>query len=239
MKISKSSEYDSRWNDWQDMKIFGPTSRHTRRLILALLSKVKFKSVLDIGCGTGLLLSDVKKKFKNVTLFGTEISNNAVAISKKNLPNAKYFVNDISKEPPPLKSDLILCADVLEHIKNYQKAIVSISKVCNKYFLLSTIQGKMRNFEKNVGHVRNFKKKELIETLENNGFEIVKVLEWGFPFYSPIYRSLFSFKKVENMTYGKYTLFQKIIAMTIYYIFYFNSKHRGDYLIILSKRKLK
>ncbi|MCE9646965.1 MAG: 50S ribosomal protein L11 methyltransferase [Chloroflexi bacterium] len=37
------------------MKVYGPTARHTRRLVLKLLDGLPFESVLDAGCGTGVL----------------------------------------------------------------------------------------------------------------------------------------------------------------------------------------
>src|SRR5437773_8755025 len=39
--------YDEHWGgDWNDMKIYGPTARHTRRIVLNLLRGLSFYSVL-------------------------------------------------------------------------------------------------------------------------------------------------------------------------------------------------
>lgn len=227
--------YDRTWNKWDEMKIYGPVSKHSRRIILSLIGKIKFKNVLDIGCGTALLLSEIKEKNKGVRVFGTDISPLVLKVARWNIKDGKFLYNDISKEKVNIKADLVLCCDVLEHIKDYKKALKNIRYSCNKYFLLTTLQNRMRGFEKNVGHVRNFQKNELIKELNNTGFEVIKIIEWGFPFYSPIYRSLFFIKGVEAFTYGKYGLFKKIIASLIYYLFFLNLSRVGDTLILLCK----
>ena len=47
----------------------------------------------------------------------------------------------------------------------------------------------MRHFEMQIGHVRNYAPGELIPNIESNGFTVESVMEWGFPFYSPLYRN--------------------------------------------------
>ena len=36
--------------------------------------------------------------------------------------------------------------------------------------------------------MRNYARGELVRKLEETGFVVVSVIEWGFPFYSPLYR---------------------------------------------------
>jgi len=229
-------EYDKVWQKWEEMRKYGPASRHSRRLILNSIEKLDFKSVLDIGCGNGLLLSELRKRH-NVKIYGCDISEEAVNLAKKFLQEGEFYVFDISKDFVDKKFDLVLCCDVLEHIEDYRNALLNIRKMTARYFLLTTLQGRMREFEKNVGHVRNFNKKELSDDLSNSGFEIIKIIEWGFPFYSPFYRSLFNIKGVEKFSYGEYNLFKKIISTLIYFIFYLNTSKYGDYLVILCKVK--
>ena len=48
----------------------------------------------------------------------------------------------------------------------------------------------MRRSEAGIGHVRNYSRIELARKLELAGLEVLWVHGWGFPFYSPVYRSL-------------------------------------------------
>lgn len=231
---SNSFDYNNNWPLWDDMKKYGSMSTHTRRLVFSALKNLEFDSVLDIGCGNGLLLSEIEKKFK-AKLFGCDISSEAVDFAKGNLANGEFYVLDISQGYLDKEFDLILSCDVLEHIPNYKKALQNIRRMTRNHFLFTTLQGCMRKFEVNVGHVNSFNKSELKYDLKSVGFQIVTILEWGFPFYSPLYRSLFNLKKVETFSYGKYGLMKKIISRFIYYLFFLNSYRKGDYLVVLCK----
>ena len=55
-----AAEYDVGWDTkWDDMKRYGPMSRHVRRIIKKLIRPLQFQSVMDVGCGQGSLLSPV------------------------------------------------------------------------------------------------------------------------------------------------------------------------------------
>jgi len=60
--------YDNAWNQWDDMKSLGPSSRHVRRLTLKMIRGLKFKTSLDAGCGAGTLLADIHHQFSDVQL---------------------------------------------------------------------------------------------------------------------------------------------------------------------------
>ena len=48
----------------------------------------------------------------------------------------------------------------------------------------------MRKSELSIGHIRNYSEVELRKKIEAACVEIVWIRGWGFPFYSPIYRTL-------------------------------------------------
>ncbi len=132
--------------------------------------------------------------------------------------------------------DLIFSSDVVEHVNDDQIMINNMFKICNKYCLIATVQGRMREFEKDIGHVRNYKLGELAEKMQRAGFEDVKVLEWGWPLYSPLYRNLLNFLP-SSATSGKFSLSKKIISHLLYYLFLLNSSKKGDLVIVLGKVK--
>jgi hypothetical protein len=49
-------------------------------------------------------------------------------------------------------------------------ALQNIRKMTGKYLVVSTSQGRMRNFETVVGHVRNYARGELVKKLEMSDF---------------------------------------------------------------------
>jgi hypothetical protein len=98
------------------------------------------------------------------------------------------------------------------------------------------MQGRMRPSEVRVGHLRNYTRPGLEEKMRHAGFAIERVVEWGFPFYSPLYRSAIEHigGQTAKIGYGKK---QRFIASVLYQLYRLNSSHRGDVLMILGKVK--
>jgi 2-polyprenyl-3-methyl-5-hydroxy-6-metoxy-1,4-benzoquinol methylase len=235
---SNDTRYDKRWEQiGDDVKKYGPFSRHVRRLLLIELSKLSFETVLDVGCGPGVLLHDIQNQFPNAGIFGLDFSSYVITTAMNNLPNGNFFVLDITREVLPRKFDVVICSEVLEHIEDDETAICHLEKMTEHYLLISTPQGSMRNFEKSgVGHVRNYSKEELISKLESNNFNIRNIIEWGFPFYSPLYRDFLDLIK-DKGTRGEFGTSRIIISQLLYYLFLLNSSKRGDELVILAQSK--
>ncbi len=89
----------------------------------------KTDSFLEVGCAQGYYLSKALKKTKKV--FGFDVS--ADFISKAKETRAECFVATAEKIPFKSNSfDFVLCTEVLEHIKNWKKAISEIKRVTKK-----------------------------------------------------------------------------------------------------------
>ncbi len=89
----------------------------------------------------------------------------------------------------------------------------------------------MRDFERQVGHVRNYKLGELEDKIEAAGLKVERVVAWGWPFYSPLYRDLLD--QVGNKgTMGRFGLIRKTICHVLYFIFLLNRSTKGDYIFV-------
>ncbi len=226
--------YDLAWKEkWQDMKRYGPSSRHTRRLILKILRMFEFKSVIDIGCGDGSLLRELNLTEKGYKIFGLDISPKAIEIVKSRI-DGEFFVINIEKQTlDGMNFDLAICSEVLEHIKDDVSALENLQKICEN-LLLTVPSGKFDQGDTQMGHYRRYSKNELFQKLEIAGFEVISVWEWGFPFYSPIYRKLISRTSEKSRT-GKYGIGRKFISTVLYYLFFLNVINKGDRLIVVAK----
>jgi SAM-dependent methyltransferase len=229
-------EYDYGWESkWDDMKKYGPVSRHVRRIIMDMIRSLKFDSVLDVGCGQGSLLADLRSKFPQVRLNGIDISRSAVELARVKMPNGRYWVLDVSTGHIPEKFDLVVCSEVLEHIPDDIAALRGLAAMTGKYLLVSTVQGRMRHFEATeVGHVRNYAPGELARKIQSVGLNPAKVMEWGFPLYSPIYRDALDHLGGRG-TIGRYGPGRRLIAATLYNLFLLNSSTHGDELVVLAQ----
>ncbi len=75
-------------------------------------------SVLEIGCDCGATLMEIKNRYPNAQVYGTEINPQAAAIAAH---FAQVKVNDIEEKNLPFKKgsfDYIIFGDVLEHLHN-------------------------------------------------------------------------------------------------------------------------
>lgn len=229
--------YEEAWNKWKDMKKYGPMSCHVRRLIKEVLGEISFKSVLDVGCGEGSLLKDILTDQKEIRANGADISKTALAIARGKIKKGNFYLLDIQRQALDEKFDLVICSEVLEHLEDDAQALCNIFKMTNKYLLIVTLQGKMREAEKEVGHLRNYTKGDLLEKLHKAGFKEIRIKEWGFPFYSPLYRSFLNLvPQHQKATSGKFGILRKVLSYFLYRLFMLNDLFgRGDVLVILAE----
>jgi SAM-dependent methyltransferase len=236
MQGMNAAEYDRGWEtEWSDMKQYGPFSRHLRRLIFDLIRPLEFESVLDVGCGQGSFLEGLRFKFPQVKLHGTEISHQAIAMARSRVPEGRFEFLDLAQGHLNETFDLIVCSEVLEHIQDDTSAIRHLRAMTNKYLIVSSPQGRMRSLEPAAyGHVRNYARGELVAKLKQAGLYVLKVIEWGFPLYSPLYRDLMNLIGGRGTT-GQYGAGQKLAAQILYLLFKLNSSKRGDELVVLAE----
>jgi len=97
--------------------------------------------------------------------------------------------------------------------------------------IISTLQGRMRKFERQVGHVRNYEYGELEEKIRAAGLTVERVVAWGWPLYSPLYRDLLDMMGNKG-TMGRFGLVRKTICHMLYALFMLNRSTKGDYIFV-------
>ena len=238
--MKAQTDYEDIWRDvWGDMQRYGPVHRHHRRIFHEMLRDVDASgigSIVEFGCGEASNLVSVGQRFPNAELYGFDISETALQRARSHV-KGRFSLLDIQKEAPNRRFDLSICSDVLEHLEDDVAAIEHIHEVTNRYALISTLQGRMRAFEKQIGHLRNYKRGELQRLLASAGFEIAKVIEWGFPLYSPLYRDFLAIGSAEELTRGDYGPLKKTLCNLLYGVFSLNSHTHGDAIFVLLKKR--
>lgn len=229
-------DYETAWSSlWDDCMLYGPSRRHQQRIIKECIKDISFNSVLEVGCGNGMNLVNLVRHFKISRFAGMDISKEALQKVKEILPSGEYYQMDVQRDFLKQNYDLILCCDTLEHLEDDISCLINISKMADKYVLISTLTGKMRDSEIDVGHIRNYNQEDLLTKLNAAGFEPIKIINWGFPFFSPMHRSLLD-KFPQKINYGKFGAFRKLASNVLYLLFFLNSSCRGDYIFILAKK---
>ena len=230
-------QYDRGWETkWDDMKRHGPFSRHIRRLIMKTIRPLRFEDILDAGCGQGSLLADLLVEFPAVTPYGTDVSQSGLDLARQKVPSGTFSILDLAAGRLNRTFDLVICSEVLEHILDDVTAIRNLAAMTRRYLVVTTVQGHMRRFEAGeVGHVRNYAPGELVGKIQASGMKIVATIEWGFPFYSPLYRDVLDMAGGKGTT-GEFGLIRKLLSTLLYFAFMLNSSKRGDEIVVLAEK---
>jgi len=105
--------------------------------IRLIVKDLNCQSILDAGCGDGEALIRLKRCWPdNVAAF--DINKGQIDDARNRLPDVKIETQDIYQLPYDDKSfDLILCLEVLEHLKNPSSALKEIARVTSKHLIVS------------------------------------------------------------------------------------------------------
>lgn len=99
------------------------------------LRSAKKLSVVDLGCGEGILLKLIEEKFKDVITFGIDIEPSIAEL--KDFLRAKIRIANIIESGFPNKFfDIVFCLDVLEHFQNLQEPVGEIKRILKENGLL-------------------------------------------------------------------------------------------------------
>lgn len=93
--------------------------RSRNRLLIWVLKKYfpKAKSFLEVGCGTGFVLSGIGEAFPHLSLSGSEMYSAGLAYAAQRIGQADLFQMDARRIPFDGEFDVIGAFDVLEHIE--------------------------------------------------------------------------------------------------------------------------
>jgi SAM-dependent methyltransferase len=227
-----SQQYDEIWEHvYGDMQESGPVHRHMKRLLRGILQTIDYRSVIDVGCGQGHNLPLLLEGRSMDRVTGIDISKPALERAGQRA-DADFHQLDVQQAALEGKWDLVFSALVLEHLPDDEAALRNMRRMAGRHVLITTIAGdfeRYRAWDERMGHVRNYRVGELEQKLGRAGFKVERAVYWGFPFYSPIIRTL------QNRTgtgTGKFGLAARLAAHALFWLYSLNSARRGDLLII-------
>lgn len=142
--------------------------------------------VLDLGCGTGMMLNYLSKYGK---VFGLDNNLEAIKYSKKKSPQAKIIFGSLPDHLPKEKFDLITALDLIEHIDKDTDGLEAISNILKpKGILIITVpayQFLWSGQDKLSRHKRRYTLSELKIKLKQAGFEIKKISYYNTMLFLP------------------------------------------------------
>ncbi|MDR0549059.1 MAG: class I SAM-dependent methyltransferase [Deltaproteobacteria bacterium] len=154
-----------------------------KKLLLHCLKKYfsGFGSLLEVGCGTGYLLSSVAKAFPQADLYASDVFIEALNFTAKKFQGrAKSPILmrlDARDIPYREEFDAIVALDVLEHIEEDSLVIKNFFAATKKGGgLIVTVPQHQRLWGKadeDAGHVRRYEISDLREKIKAAGYSVI------------------------------------------------------------------
>jgi len=157
--------------------------------LVSQLSIAPAAKIVDIGCGAGELIYELKDRFDY--LIGLDISGELLNIAKHRLSterntNSKmsFFLASADRLPFKAQSfEIAVYSEILEHIDNTDKVLDEASHILKQggillisipvYWVEEIITSLNKDFIKYSGHVKRFRLNEIMRLLSEHGFEVI------------------------------------------------------------------
>jgi SAM-dependent methyltransferase len=132
---------------------------------------------LEIGCGTGFVLSHIARNCPSMTLYGSEIYLQGIEYARKRVHQARFFQMDARNIPFESEFELIGIFDCLEHIEEDMTVLKQMNKaLCPRGGLVITVPQHpflWSTHDIAARHVRRYTFSDLKAKINDAGFQII------------------------------------------------------------------
>lgn len=158
---------------------------------------------LEIGCGTGFVLSHLQKVFPKVHFHGSDMHVSGLKFAAKRALRAVFFQMDASNMPFFEEFDAIGAFDVLEHIENDTGVLAKIETALKPggWMFLTVPQHRFMwgKFDIYSHHQRRYSRSEIEAKVHHAGFQMVRVTS----FFSFLFPLMVCLRAVEGLVRTK------------------------------------
>ena len=145
---------------------------------------VDARSITDIGCGVGAVLTELQREMPNdPCLMGFDVSPQAIAIAKQKENKKLHFCEGNFFEGGSAYQDVVLVLDVLEHVGDYLgfleqikgRAAWAVFHIRLDISALGVLRGStpMLYVREKFGHLHYVTKETALATLKSVGFDVI------------------------------------------------------------------
>jgi len=161
-----------------------PWVRSKSRIICSL---VEGERILEVGCGIGTLTKSLseQKRYRIVAIDSSQI---CLKKAREKRLDVVYMQQDICNPSNLLQYtnhfDSAVVSDVLEHIKDDQRALTNINLLLKEdgavVLTVPAFQMLYSNHDRKVGHLRRYSKREIVRKLSTAGYDVEICRYWNF-----------------------------------------------------------
>lgn len=134
-------------------------------------------SLLEVGCGTGFVLSGIAGAFPKMRLVGSEISTAGLQFAATRVPDAELVQMDARRLPYFEEFDVVSAFDVIEHIKEDEQVLSGLYKAIKPgggcLITVPQHQWLWSPVDEQAFHERRYSAEELHRKINGVGFKIL------------------------------------------------------------------
>jgi SAM-dependent methyltransferase len=135
------------------------------------------RNFLEIGCGTGFVLSSLAQRYPNLAMSGSEIFIEGLGFAARRMPDADLFQMDARRIPYRNEFDLLGAFDVIEHIEEDEQVLREVHAALvpggGAIFTVPQHPSLWSAQDEHACHKRRYRRGELETKLRRAGFEIL------------------------------------------------------------------
>ncbi len=161
----------------------------TRRAMLSYLGPMRAEpTIVDVGCSTGHLLSDLSACMPDATLIGVDLVAGGLRNAHRQVPDALLLQADVCALPlEDACVDYALSANLLEHVPDDQRALAELARILRPggraVIVVPVNPGSYDCYDRLLGHERRYARGELARKARSAGFDVVHDLHLGAPLF--------------------------------------------------------
>ena len=173
-----AAQYDATWPFY----IEATTCETMRRLTLRTTDRL-----LDVGCGTGVLLQRLAVAYPHSRLVGIDLVPEMLAVARRRLPSNVELCEGWAERLPfdDRQFDLVVSCNTFHYFRRPRAALAEFRRVlrpggrititdwCDDYLACRLYDLYLRLF--NRGHVKTYGGRDCIRVLEEAGFTVVRL----------------------------------------------------------------
>jgi len=134
-------------------------------------------NLLDVGCGTGHVLSRIAEQIPHLAISGGDVSGSSLVEARRWLPTVPLYRMAVENVPFESEFDVICCLDVLEHLDDDAKALHEMHRAVKPQggLVLTVPQHPYlwSSHDLCSGHVRRYTWQSLSKVLSRTGWEVL------------------------------------------------------------------